>query len=63
MTPRSGASYTHGGARKRQAGASIPEVSALIYELDELHWTGRRDYGARTLIGARLVKPIYALPT
>jgi Transposase DDE domain len=40
-----------------------PEVVALIAELDELRWTGRQGYGTRTLIGACLVKALYALPT
>ena len=40
-----------------------PEVAALVGELDALRWTGRRGYGARTLIGACLTKALYALPT
>jgi hypothetical protein len=40
-----------------------PEVAALIRELDALRWTGRRGYGARVLIGACLVKTLFALPT
>ncbi len=40
-----------------------PEVSALVAELDALRWTGRRGYGARTMLGACIVKALYALPT
>lgn len=40
-----------------------PEVTALIAELDALRWTGRRGYGARTMLGACIVKALYALPT
>ena len=39
------------------------EVTTLIGEIDALRWTGRRGYGARTLIGACLVKSLYGLPT
>lgn len=34
-----------------------------MVELDALRWTGRRGYGARTMLGACLVKALYALPT
>src|SRR5438128_1485141 len=40
-----------------------PEVSALVAELDGLRWTGQKGYGARALVGACLVKSLYALPT
>lgn len=40
-----------------------PEIADLIAELDALRWTGRRGYGARALIGACLVKSLYAIPT
>jgi hypothetical protein len=40
-----------------------PEVSALVAELDALRWVGRRGYGARALLGACIVKALYALPT
>jgi transposase len=40
-----------------------PEVTALVAELDALRWTGRRGYGSRTMLGACLVKALYALPT
>jgi hypothetical protein len=40
-----------------------PEVAQLVAELDALRWTGRKGYGARALVGACLVKSLYALPT
>lgn len=40
-----------------------PEVAGLIAEVDALRWTGRKGYGARVLIGACLVKSLYAIPT
>jgi hypothetical protein len=39
------------------------EVADLISELDDLRWTGRKGYGARALVGACLVKSLYAIPT
>lgn len=39
------------------------EVAALIRDLDALRWTGRKGYGARALVGACLVKSLYAIPT
>jgi hypothetical protein len=35
----------------------------LVTALDALRWTGRKGYGTRTLIGACLVKSLYAIPT
>src|SRR5438876_5356189 len=40
-----------------------PEIAALITELDALRWTGRKGFGARALVGACLVKSLFALPT
>jgi hypothetical protein len=40
-----------------------PEVAALVAELDALRFVGRRGYGPRALLGACLVKALYALPT
>jgi hypothetical protein len=40
-----------------------PEIVAMISKLDALRWTGRKGYGARTLVGACLVKSVYAIPT
>ena len=31
-----------------------PEIAALIGELDALRWTGRKGYGSRTMIAARV---------
>lgn len=39
------------------------EIAGLIGELDELRWTGRPGYSNRSLVGACLVKAIYAIPT
>jgi hypothetical protein len=41
----------------------MPEICTLIADIDALHWTGRRGYGTRALIGACLIKAIYAIPT
>jgi hypothetical protein len=40
-----------------------PEVAALVVELDALRWIGRRGYGSRAMLGACIVKALYALPT
>lgn len=40
-----------------------PEIAALVAELGGLRWTGRKGYGARALVGACLVKSLYAIPT
>src|SRR5437764_878050 len=40
-----------------------PEISALCAELEALRWTGRKGYGSRALVGACLVKSLYAIPT
>lgn len=40
-----------------------PEVAALIAAVDGLRWTGRKGYGVRALVGACLVKTLFALPT
>jgi hypothetical protein len=42
---------------------SSPEIVELVRELDALRWTGRKGYGSRALIGACLVKSLYAIPT
>lgn len=39
-----------------------PEIAPLITELDALNWTGQKGYGARTMVGACLVKSLYAIP-
>ena len=40
-----------------------PEVAGLVAELDALRFVGRRGYGSRALLGACIVKALYALPT
>lgn len=40
-----------------------PELAALVAELDALRFVGGRGYGSRALLGACLVKALYALPT
>ena len=40
-----------------------PEIAQLIAELEALRWTGRKGYPARSLVGACLVKSLYAIPT
>ena len=39
------------------------ELADLIREFDALRWTGRKGYGSRALVGACLVKSLYAIPT
>jgi Transposase DDE domain/Transposase domain (DUF772) len=41
----------------------LPEIAALIGELQETRWTGRPGYPIRTMIGLCVVKARYALPT
>jgi hypothetical protein len=38
-----------------------PEIQALIVELDALRWTGRKGFGSRALVGACLVKGLFAM--
>jgi|SRR5579862_250099 len=40
-----------------------PEMVAFVRDLQTLQWTGRKGYGPRVLVGACLVKAIYAIPT
>lgn len=40
-----------------------PEVTALIGAIEALQWTGRKGYGTRALLGACIVKSLYAIPT
>jgi Transposase DDE domain len=39
------------------------EISVLCADLESLRWTGRKGYSIRSLIGACLVKSLYAIPT
>lgn len=40
-----------------------PEVTDLIGAIEALQWTGRKGYGTRALLGACIVKSLYAIPT
>jgi Transposase DDE domain len=40
-----------------------PEVAALVAELESIRFVGRKGYGSRALLGACIVKALYALPT
>jgi hypothetical protein len=40
-----------------------PEIQALIQELEATRWTGRPGYPIRSVVGACLVKSLYAIPT
>src|SRR5579863_628415 len=53
----------HHDARQVAALLLLPEILHLIADLGETRWTGRPGYPIRTMIGAALVKAIYALPT
>jgi hypothetical protein len=50
-------------ARQVAALLALPEIHQLITDLDRLRWTGRPGNGSRVLVGAMLVKAVYALPT
>jgi Transposase domain (DUF772) len=39
------------------------EIGRLIEELEATRWTGRPGYPIRTMIGLRLAKSLYAIPT
>lgn len=41
----------------------LPEIARLIADLDETRWTGRPGNPVRVMVGAALVKAVYALPT
>lgn len=41
----------------------LPEIIRLVSDLDETRWTGRPGNPIRVMVGAALVKAIYALPT
>ncbi len=69
MTKRGVARLAGSTVPRRSVAADVaailnsPEVAALVVELDALRWTGRKGYGARAMLGACLVKALYALPT
>ncbi len=53
----------HHDARQVAALLALPDVVWLIADLGETRWTGRPGYPIRTMVGAALVKAVYALPT
>jgi hypothetical protein len=53
----------HHDARQVAALLALPEIMQLIVDLGETRWTGRPGYPIRTMVGAALVKAVYALPT
>src|SRR5712692_6119816 len=50
-------------ARQVAALLRLPEIMRLVSDLEEARWTGRPGYAIRVMVGAALVKAIYALPT
>ena len=50
-------------AKSVRALLDLPEIVQFIIDLDELHWTGRTGFGSAVMVGAALVKAVYALPT
>jgi hypothetical protein len=50
-------------ARQVAALLNLPQIMQLIADLGETRWTGRPGYPIRTMVGAALVKAVYALPT
>ena len=50
-------------ARQVAALLALPEIIQFTSDLDDLRWTGRPGNGARVMVGAALVKAVYALPT
>ena len=50
-------------AQQIAAMLRLPEIVQLTADLGETRWTGRPGYPIRTMIGAALVKAVYALPT
>src|SRR5438046_3036346 len=50
-------------ARQVAALLAVPEIARLITDLGDTRWTGRPGYPICTMVGAALVKAVYALPT
>jgi hypothetical protein len=48
-------------ARQVAALLDLPEIRQLVSDLDETRWTGRPGNPVRVMVGAALVKAIYAL--
>jgi hypothetical protein len=57
------AKVTQHDAASVRALLGLPEIKQFIADLDELHWTGRNGFGSAVMVGAALVKAVYALPT
>src|SRR5580658_73711 len=64
MHPVAGSKVTQAhDAKSVRALLDLPEIRQFVSDLDELHWTGRPGFGSAVLVGAALVKAVYALPT
>jgi hypothetical protein len=50
-------------ARHVAALLGLPEIKQLIADLDETRWTGRPGFPVRVMVGAFLIKAVYAIPT
>lgn len=50
-------------ARQVAVLLDLPEIAQLIADLEATRWTGRPGYPIRAMVGAALVKGVYALPT
>lgn len=50
-------------ARQVAALLALPEIIKFVADLDDLRWTGRPGFGSRVLVGAALIKAVYALST
>jgi hypothetical protein len=53
----------HHDAQQVAALLALPEITQLVSDLNETRWTGRPGYAIHTMVGAALVKAVYALPT
>ena len=62
-TPLGSPSCASRGSAPARKTLDSPELQVLIGELEQKRTIGRRGYGARALVGACLVKSLYALPT
>jgi hypothetical protein len=50
-------------ASELEGALDSPEIERLIERIDATRWTGRPGYPTRALLGACIVKALYALPT
>jgi hypothetical protein len=51
------------GRYRSRHDSRLTEVAALIAELESIRFVGRNGYGSLALLGACIVKALYALPT